>query len=178
MIAFQFDREKATSAMLHICQSLGGSWDKYSLLKILYFAEQSHLATYGRPITGDTIVALPHGPVPSECYDAIKPQNVDRDIFDIEDNVVIAKIHPNYDVFSDSDIECLNESIWTYKNYDFGKLKKVSHDAAYDYTVNNIGLNHSIPYSEIAKAAGASAEMLQYIKSNSENQDCDLHASQ
>ncbi len=64
MIDFPFNREKSICSMLYICNMLGGEWDKYSLLKILYFAEQKHLVKYGRPITGDNIIAMDFGPVP------------------------------------------------------------------------------------------------------------------
>ena len=64
MIYFEFDKEKAINSMLYICQELGGSYDMYAVLKMLYFAEKKHISTYGRPITGDTIQALPHGTVP------------------------------------------------------------------------------------------------------------------
>lgn len=83
MIDFPFNREKAINAMLHICNSLGGTWDKYSLLKILYFAEQKHLAKYGRPITGDNIVAMEYGPVPSISYDEVKYSKVNPHFFQL-----------------------------------------------------------------------------------------------
>ena len=177
MIDFNFDKEKAVASMLYICHSLGGSWDKYSLLKILYFAEQKHLATYGRPITGDNIIAMGYGPVPSISYDEVKYSKVNPEYFEIQDNVVIAKSEPNMGCLSESDIECLTDSINENKHLDFGRLKVKSHDAAYNWTIEKIGLNSTIPYLEIAKAAGANNDMLDYIKSISENQACELHAS-
>ncbi|SDC86512.1 Panacea domain-containing protein [Niabella drilacis] len=169
MTDFPFNKEKAIASMLHICNSLGGVWDKYSLLKILYFAEQKHLARYARPITGDNIIAMEYGPVPSISYDEIKYSKVNPQYFSIEDNVVVAKSKANTDVLSDSDLECLDESIAENKHLSFGDLKKKSHDAAYNWTVQNFGENQTIPYTEIAKAAGASENMIAFIKSTSEN---------
>jgi uncharacterized phage-associated protein len=42
------------------------------LLKLLYIAEREYLQERGRPITGDRVVAMDHGPVLSRTYDLIK----------------------------------------------------------------------------------------------------------
>ncbi|AHF15384.1 hypothetical protein NIASO_09900 [Niabella soli DSM 19437] len=166
---FPFNREKAINAMLHICNSLGGTWDKYSLLKILYFAEQKHLAKYGRPITGDNIVAMEYGPVPSISYDEVKYSKVNPHFFSITDNIVTAKSIADLDLLSASDLECLNESIEENKHLSFGDLKAKSHDKAYNWTIQNLGENQTIPYIEIAKAIGATNEMIEFIRLTSEN---------
>jgi uncharacterized phage-associated protein len=176
-VDFNFQKDKAIASMLYICQSLGGSWDKYSLLKILYFAEKEHLANYGRPITGDNFTAMEYGPVPSISYNEVQYSKVNPDNFLIKDNVVIAKVQPDLDCLSDSDVLCLEKSINENKHLDFGSLKNKSHDNAYDWTVENIGLNSTIPYMLIAKSAGANQEMLDYIAYISENQSCELHAA-
>jgi uncharacterized phage-associated protein len=176
-INFVFDEAKAISSMLYICNTLGGSWDKYSLLKILYFAEQRHLVTYGRPITGDSIVALKYGPVPSNSYNVIDASKVNSEYFELQDTVVIPKAIMNLDCLSESDIECLNFSIEENKHLDFGRLKNKSHDSAYNYTVTQFGINAKISFLDIAKSAGADEHMLDYIKSISENQACEFHAA-
>jgi uncharacterized phage-associated protein len=169
IIDFPFNKDKAICSMLYICNSLGGEWDKYSLLKILYFAEQNHLAKYGRPITGDNIVAMDFGPVPSISYDEIKYSKINPHFFEItQENIVKAKQAANEDLLSETDIECLNESIEDNKHLSFGDLKLKSHDAAYHWTLENLGKNAIIPYLEIAKVKGATSEMLAYIKLTSE----------
>ena len=175
MIKFNYDKEKAIAAMLYIINKQGGSWDKYSLLKILYFAEKNHLATYGRPITGDTFNALRHGPVPSHSYNLIR-YSPDKYFTLEEDNVITSTVSADLDMLSDSDIECLDKSIKDYQKLSFGSLKAKSHDAAYNWTVENIGLNEIIPYLEIAKCGGANSEMLKYIGLISENQNCSFDA--
>jgi uncharacterized phage-associated protein len=42
------------------------------LLKVLYIADREYLAERGRPITGDRVAAMDHGPVLSRTYDLIK----------------------------------------------------------------------------------------------------------
>jgi uncharacterized phage-associated protein len=175
MLDFPFNKEKSIATMLHICNTLGGEWDKYSLLKIVYFAEQKHLAKYGRPITGDNIVALAYGPVPSISYDEIKYSKVNPQFFTVNDNVVTANVMADLDLLSETDLECITEAINENKNLSFGAIKDKSHDAAYNWTLQNLGSNEVMPYTEIAKAAGASAEMLAYIASTAENYNLCLH---
>lgn len=42
------------------------------LLKLLYIADRENIQHRGRPITGDTVVAMDHGPVLGRTYDCIK----------------------------------------------------------------------------------------------------------
>ena len=180
MIEYEFDKEKAICSILFICQELGGTWDKYSILKILYFAEKRHISTYGRTITGDKIVALKYGPVPSSSYDIIKDFNLYKDYFEITDeslNNIRAKVLPNMDVFSESDIECLKLAISENIDLPFGKLKDKSHDEAYDWTIANLGEKSAIPYEKIALSGGASNDMIDYIRIISENQLCELNGT-
>jgi len=172
MSDFNLDKEKSIAALLYIIQKVGGSLDMYSLLKILYFAESKHLVEYGRPITGDKMVAMNHGPVPSSSYDSVKFNTIDSNNFQNEDNIVTAERAPNLDCLSESDIECLDESIAENGGLNFGKLKSKSHDSAYDWAIKNCGKNSIIPYVEIAKAFGADEAMIEYIKTSSENQNC------
>ena len=38
----------------------------------MFFADKEHLLDYGRPITGDSYVAMEHGPVPTSTRDILK----------------------------------------------------------------------------------------------------------
>jgi len=67
MLKFKFDQEKAVSAILYISKRLIEAEgniepDFHKIFKILYFADQKHLANYGRPIIGDHYIAMEHGP--------------------------------------------------------------------------------------------------------------------
>jgi uncharacterized phage-associated protein len=45
------------------------------MLKLLYLANRESLKETGRPVTGDRIVAMEHGPVLSSVYDLIKGEH-------------------------------------------------------------------------------------------------------
>jgi len=72
MANFKLDIEKSVHATLLVLNELGGTTDFHKVFKILYFADQKHLARYGRPVTGDSYVAMKNGPVPSNIYDIFK----------------------------------------------------------------------------------------------------------
>ena len=46
------------------------------LLKLLYIADREYLKERGRPITGDRVAAMDHGPVLSRTYDLIKGTDI------------------------------------------------------------------------------------------------------
>ena len=63
-----FNPEKSLQAVLYVANRLERK-DFHKIFKVLYFADREHLTKYGRPITGDTYVAMEYGPVPSMIYD-------------------------------------------------------------------------------------------------------------
>ncbi len=163
MSEYTLNQTKSITSLLYICQSLGGAWNKYSLLKILYFAECNHLLEYGRPVTGDAIIALEHGPVPAFAYGLLLDQSLYNRCFALEDDVVKAIGSPEMDELSESDVRFLDESIAAHSTLDFAQLKTKSIGKAYTQTVSARGLNAIISYIEIAKASGANSDMIAYI---------------
>lgn len=151
----------------------GGTVTIHHLSKILYVADRSHIAKYGRTITGDDYVAMKNGPVPSRLYDFIKVAKgtsdgafITRYAAFIPDFLSCSNIHvsakrsPNMDFLSLSDIEALDEAINMVGQMDFGQRTDFTHDSAW----KSVGINRVIPLTEIALAAGANDAMIDYIK--------------
>ena len=138
---FQFDPEKATEALLYVARRIRGQ-DLYTTLKVLYVADKHHLHRYGRFIFGDAHHALPHGPVPQGAYDILKWLRGDsgrryepaREALRVEGNTVMALRDAETDVFSVSDLECLNQAIEEFGRLPFSELKRKTHDEAYKAT--------------------------------------------
>lgn len=170
MNGFKFNIEKAINSLLYICHSQSGNaCDMYNLLKIIFFADSDHLFKYGRPITGDTMFSMKYGPVPSECYDMVKPGSPFQNYFQNEQNIVEAKQKPNMGVFSQSDIECLDKSISENAGLAFPQLRDKSHTAAYEKTKKEKGLDRPISVIDIAREDGhLNPEMIKYITSRFE----------
>ena len=75
-MVFRFNIEKtiqAIAAFLHFHRATEMSYLR--MLKLLYLADRESLKETGRPITGDRVVAMEHGPVLSSVYDLIKGEH-------------------------------------------------------------------------------------------------------
>lgn len=135
-----FDREKAIEVIKYVAKNAPNP-DIYWIGKILYFADLIHLQKYGRLICGDDYAAIPYGTVPSATLDLMRQARRFSDCpefhpalgqFEIEGkNKVIPLREPNYDLFSQSDIDCLNQSIKENGTLSFGDLHNKSVDKAY-----------------------------------------------
>ncbi|MDR0581604.1 MAG: SocA family protein [Prevotellaceae bacterium] len=174
MNSVSFNEEKAIAVILYILKSIGGQIDMYRLAKILYFADQKHLVTYGRTILGDEYVPMEYGPVPSAIYNAVKMINNDNTRYklfskklqlSVKDGyirVILSSMPPDMDELSLSDIECLDASIEENKTLEFDDLCKKSHKLAWN-TAAEKGLAR-IRMEDIAREAGASDDFIAYIK--------------
>lgn len=156
---FQFNAEKATEALLYVTSRTGG--DMYVTLKLLYLADKCHLHRFGRFIFGDRYYALPHGPVPDGAYAIVKRarQPEGAASFTVAANQIVPSRSADLDVFSASDIECLDEAVRDFGRLSFNEIKQLTHDAAYSATTPN-GL---IAVSAIAALAEDPAALLQHL---------------
>lgn len=66
-----FNVEKAAQVTAYFALREGGSIDELKVLKLVYIAERAYLDAYELPLTGDTLVATPHGPVLAETLDQV-----------------------------------------------------------------------------------------------------------
>jgi uncharacterized phage-associated protein len=174
---------KMKAAFLYVVSAFEGV-DILRAFKILYFANKEHLALYGRPIIEDEFCALPNGPVPSKIYDAVKLAQGKSRVFQTEeirelansistggdddlDYVIYGKQAPDMDELSKSDVVCLNKSIEENKDLSFKQLSDKSHDYAWDKAWKQQPAS-KMDILDIARAAGVSDEMSEYIKEQSE----------
>ena len=159
--------------MLYILNRLGHI-DIHKLFKIIYFADQNHLLRFGKPITGDWYVAMKDGPVPSNIYDFVKiirgeASYLDTELktkFQIQRGFVIYPMEAaDMDVLTKVEIECLLNSIEENKDLPYKELVAKSHDEAYE----KADRNNMIAFEDIAKAAGANEELINYMATVAEN---------
>ncbi len=130
--------------------------DHFRIAKVLYYADKSHLRQFGRPMLGDTYIAMEHGPVPSGVRDLLTLNTfLDPDILEAAaasfatkrdpSPKVCASRKPMLDAFSKSDLRCLEESFARYAGMSFGELRELTHrerawaeaetDSAMDYAL-------------------------------------------
>lgn len=67
----RFREDKTTQAAARLLKLGGGKMNHMKLIKLLYLAERKALIEWGRPITFDSYVSMPHGPVLSFTLDKI-----------------------------------------------------------------------------------------------------------
>ena len=164
------------NALLLVLEKLGGKGDFHKLFKILYFADQKHLLRYGSLITDDNYIAMNNGPVPSMTYDILKALRGDglletyKSEFEkffklLSKYEVESLISPDLEELSDSERDCLFESISENKDLEFRKLTDKSHDSAWSNADGNCEMN----IQDIAVAAGANQQLVDYINDSIEN---------
>jgi uncharacterized phage-associated protein len=165
---FQFDVEKAINAILYITGKVKKK-DFHKIFKILYFADRDHFAEYGRPITGDSYIAMDDGPVPSKIYDILKSVRGDSffkddgtfsKLFKIHDSFLIQPLQePNLRVLSGTDIKHLDQAIETYGPLSYDELKGKSHD----YAWNRTSKDAPISFENILRETGENEEVLSFL---------------
>lgn len=173
---------KIKATVLYVLSHSPQGMDYIHLFKIMYFAQQRHLVTYGSPLMEDTFMALKHGPVPSLTYKVIRAseQNGHFDETVMQDfctsltvknvdgrPIVYAAADCDLEEFSKSDIAVLDACIKDYWSVGSFDLSDLSHDLAWKRarrTAERTGESAKLPLFDIAEAGGASKGMLQVIR--------------
>lgn len=135
---FAFNDSKAVEVLAFIASEWDGISPFY-VSKVLFFAEKWHLNEYGRPIIGDTYIAMEEGPVPSAVRDYIngnfqsvkKPQELDSAI-SVERGKYYRKLHsgkrkPDMSKLSQSDVEEIQKAIKYCRGKARSYLSKITH---------------------------------------------------
>jgi uncharacterized phage-associated protein len=176
MISIEDRISSSVHTMLFVLEKLGGKADFHKIFKIMYFANQKHLARYGSLFNEDQFIAMKNGPVPSMSYDILKAlrgqglHSSDKERFEgyfklLDYFTVEAKTNSDLEELSESAIGCLMESISENEKIDYDGLTAKSHDAAWD----NTNRDGDMSIEDIAKAGGANNEMVKYIYTTLEN---------
>ncbi|MDE7335850.1 MAG: SocA family protein [Muribaculaceae bacterium] len=168
--------EKIRAVILYIMQSFTEGVDYIKLFKILYFAQQNHLAKYGRVIVDESFRALKHGPVPTYTYKGLqiaegKPLDGDFENFlkniEVKDKKVFATSLPDLDYISGAEKRSLDASIAKYRDIDPYDLSALSHDSAWkeaNARMIDDPQKNFMTLIDIARAGNASEEMVDYIR--------------
>lgn len=170
------DTLKIKAALLYVIEKTGGL-TPFFISKIFYFANEKHLARYGRAVINDDFCAMLFGPVPSFTYDALKIANgknvyisdnhkiISDSILVYQGKIIKPKESPDMDELSKSDIECLDEAIKENIKLNFRELSSKSHDNAWKEAFERSNAS-KIDKLSMARSAGANEAMIEYIKEN------------
>ena len=134
-----WDKDKALEAILYLANRIDGP-TKMKIFKLLYFADKLHMSKYGRFISGDIYVAMEHGPVPSRMYDIVKDvqRGQKSTAFTMPDNKQIIPLRQaNLYELSQTDIECLEETLHILGHLTAPQLRDRSHSSAWNTMTDN-----------------------------------------
>jgi uncharacterized phage-associated protein len=164
----RFDKIKTLNALLFVVNRVQRK-DFHKIFKIIYFADRQHLADWGRPITGDTYIAMEAGPVPSRLYDMLKIVRGDSYLPDTEglgrffqiENWMYVKPLQDADLneLSPNEQEALSDAISKYANLSYDEIKEKSHDVAWRSTARDFAIN----WDNIALEAGLDGDELECL---------------
>lgn len=138
-MSLAFSHRKATQALNWLARQAGGRLNKMAALKLVFFADRYHVRKYGRPVTGDSYLAMNYGPVPSgtkdlaylseflsnheRSYAETYLQRSTADAHSFE-----SKAEPETRVFSETDLEALGFAWAQFGRFDQFALADITHD--------------------------------------------------
>lgn len=151
-ITFRINEDKALEAVVYIA-NLEPRIDIYHTVKTMFFADKWHLNKYARPVLGDTYMKMNNGPVPSLIKDIIGKTNfLSLDMLEKislafetkgKNKNIIPKRAADLSLFSESDIECINEALEYCKDKSFSELCNITHQ---EKAWLNANMNGSMDY--------------------------------
>lgn len=175
---------KIKAVVEYILQQMGVAVDYIYLFKVMYFAQEEHLAVYGAPMMYDTFVARKHGPVPSLTYKVLrvaegKMVDVTGDLNSFASDLSLSEsdghqvvtlaegVQCDMDELSRSNVRILDKWIERCKDIESFDLSELSHDKAWKKAVRQTeltGEDTKISLYDMAAAGGASKDMLSVVK--------------
>lgn len=168
----RFDPKRAIELVLYVANKLRYP-TFHSVSKILYFADREHLSRYGNLLSGDSYVAMKHGPVPSEIYNLLKAAagrreswispryyEVAKDAIKVDAPYRLRALRAaNTELLSASQRECLDTSLRDNGTLSFARLTAKSHDVAW----KSADENEIIDVRAIAKTLRNAKDVLAYL---------------
>ena len=163
MMRFMFNEKKAAQAAAYLLRRKGGTLDKLVLLKTLYMADRRTLLEEGKPITGDRMVAMDHGPVLSVVLNLMNrtpgPGSMWARLIeppDSDDDVRL-KVGANSDTdeLSRYELRVLDEELAKYGDMEPYALADHLHKICPEWRLPN-GAVHDIEYVDLLRKNGKS----------------------
>lgn len=158
---FKFDSQKAIQAVAFLLKQRHETncSDNYMrVLKLLYFAERESLSETGRPITGDSFVAMKNGPTLSHLLDSVNQRGVNNKEWDkyiLREGYNIRLIQdPGNGKLCRYEIDLLKKICEEYREKSEWDIVEESHKLP-EWQKNNPGeSSKAIPLSDLLEAVG------------------------
>lgn len=173
-IRFQFNERKAIQTAAHLIHRSGGEMNYLALMKLMYLVDREALVRFGRPITGDRVVAMKHGPVLSSVYDFVchKKQDLPSSLwhsFIARPMPFVYTVRfgglPETSALSDAEVALIAEVHARHMGKSEWDLVEFTHRLKEWHNPKSTSV--TIPYEDILKAAGASDPDIEAIAEHS-----------
>lgn len=139
------------------------------LLKLLYLLDREALLRWGFPVTNDVYYSLPHGPVPSGCYDLVLSEEgfwADH-ISSPHEHVVTLLDQAQSDELSKAEKSLIDELSTKFKKFDRFALRDYTHSLPEWQNPN--GSRVLIRIEDILRAGNKSEDQIRIIVENIEH---------
>jgi uncharacterized phage-associated protein len=146
-LRFRFNLDKLVNALAFFAAKNVKGLTVLKAAKLLYLADQYHFHHYGRPVTGDSYVAMELGPVPETAYQLLSRIVAGDEVNDAAKEHLLRHLsvyrgwwgtlkypllrlrtRPDIDVFSESDLEALHATVNAYGNVPARQLVDLTHE--------------------------------------------------
>ena len=156
-----FRPRKAAQAVAYLVQGRGGRTDLIDAIKLAYLSDRAFLERYDRPILFDDLYCMPHGPVVSATYDAIKTEGKMQEPWSNYlqarrgyDIAVSRKLTgEDFDELSVAEERAMDDVLDEHRHRRSFKLVDWIHENCREWS-NPRGTSVHLPYYEVWKALG------------------------
>ena len=172
-IKFKFNERKAVQAAARLIQHSGGEMNYLALMKLLYLVDREALLRFGRPITGDRVVAMKHGPVLSRVYDLVsqkKQENSESEWhkFIPRPNAYVFTVRfsgvPDAGELSEAELALIDEIYAKFRGWNEWDL--VAHTHQLPEWRDPKGTSVPIPFEDILRGADVSRKDIETVAEN------------
>lgn len=158
-IQYQFNIDKAIAAMVVFLRRLG-PMDKLKLVKLLYLADRDCFLKDGHPTTGDTPVAMDHGPVPSACLDVLNGEMPSKafSFLHMRDTEVSPDPNPPSaptNLITSEEASVLEQTAQKYGSLTTSQLYRLVHELPEYKDAHVPGTSMPIPFAKILQHYGS-----------------------
>lgn len=167
MLLLRFQEEKTTQIACFLLKIVGGKMDLLKLNKLLYLVDRDALRRWGRPLSHDYYVSMPHGPVLSRTYNLmngeIPSEYWAKHISKRTQNEISLVVeNPPEDRLSEADKSLIREIYRQHGNKTGWELREFSHTLP--EWQDPAGSSIPIDYCDILRAVGRNEDDIEAIE--------------
>jgi uncharacterized phage-associated protein len=159
LVPFHIEKVAQASAVL-LKHEESRRMGRLRLLKLLYIADRERMQECGRPISGDTVATMDHGPVLSRTYNLIKGADVDTPAWEhyirsVGSRDVMLAEDPGVGKLTRKEIAKLNEVSKRFEDHDDYEIAVYTHGFS-EWLKNkpDAGSSKRIPLDDLLEATG------------------------